>query len=315
MSHRSPDQFAARLNVALNSFEAMRPRTMQRELGVSSVGGCRAEALYRLTGVAETDCPPARKALHGTALHALYGQAMSWYDPDLIVEPELKITLPSGIIIVGHPDFIDPAEPSVTDLKTKDDEAALHTQRRAGSSEQQRYGRHLYGLGAIQAGLVHETDLLVRNVWVDRAGQSTEPFVEQEPFDFGVVLAADSWIQDLMYAAEHGEEVPKDKHFEYCRAYCPFFTHCRGAETHGEATVTDAEMVAAAAALYEGRVISKDGGMLEKAAKVTLAPLQQNVTGDLRAFVLGDYRLRWTWINRSDGASHWKAHVSRVEEG
>lgn len=315
MSYRSPDQFAARLNVALNSFEAMRPRTMQRELGVSSVGGCRAEALYRLTDVPETDQPPARRALHGTALHTLYGQAMGWYDPELIIEPEIKVTLPSGLVIIGHPDFIDPAEPSVTDLKTKDDEAALYLQRRNGSSEQQRYGRHLYGLGAIQAGLVREEGLLVRNVWVDRAGQSLEPFVEQEPFDYDVVLAADSWIQDLMYAAEHGEDVPKDKPYDYCQKYCAFWTHCRGAETHGEAVVTDPEMVEAAAALFEGRDQSKTGGMLEKAAKVVLAPLQSSVNGDLRAFVLGDYRLRWTWINRADGASHWKAHISKVEEG
>lgn len=313
MTYRSPDAYAARLTVAVDLHDAMRPRSMQTELGVSSVGDCRSEALYRITGVAETDAPPSRKAHHGTAIHALYTAAMTAYDPNLIAEPEIKVTMPSGLVLPGHPDWIDPAEPSVTDLKTKDDEAALLVQRRTGSSESQRFGRHLYGLGAIQAGLVGAEDLLVRNVWVDRAGQSSEPFVEQEPFDMGVVHAADSWLQDLLYAAEHGDEVPKDHHYDWCRSFCPFFTHCRSGETRGEAIVTDAVMVQAAADLFEGRQESKVGGLLEKAAKTVLAPLQQSVNGDLRAFVLGDYRLRWTWVNRSDGASHWKAHVEKIE--
>lgn len=127
-----------------------------------------------------------------------------------------------------------------------------------------------------------------------------------------VVHAADSWISDLLYAREHGEEVPRDRHFDWCRQFCEFFTRCRGAESLGAAVVTDPEMVAAAAFLAEGREQSKLGGLLEKAAKTTLAPLQQSVGGDLRAFELGDYRLRWVWQNR-EGAGHWKALIDRIE--
>lgn len=315
MAHRSPDAYAARLNVALNSFEAMRPRSMQRELGVSSVGGCRSEALFRLTGAPASDAPRSRAALHGTASHELYGRAMAFYDPNLIVEPEVKVTMPSGLVIVGHPDWIDPAEPSCTDLKTVADEAALHAQRKLGSSEQQRFQRHLYGLGAIQAGLVAEEGLIVRNVWIDRAGQSDEPFIEQEPFDMAVIHAADSWLADLAYAAEHGDEVPRDRHYEWCRDYCPFFTRCRSGEAGGELVVTDPDLLRAAENLYEGRQVSRGGDLLEKAGKAVLAPLQQNAEGDVAAFILGDYRLRWSWVNRSDGASHWKAHITKVEEG
>lgn len=309
----SPDAFAAKLVVALSSYQAMDPRALQKELGISSIGHCRSEALFRLMGTDPTDMPSMRKALHGTALHEKYDQAMEWYDPDVIARRRLVVTLPSGMQVPGTPDWIFPAEPAVVDLKSVDDAAALHLLRRTGSSEQQQFQRHLYYLAAHQAGLV-PVEGLVRNIWVDRAGQSEDPYVEQEPFNMDVIHAADSWLQDLVYAKEHGEEVPRDKHYDFCIRFCPFATRCRGTETMGALVVTDAEMVAAAAALFEGREQSKVGGMLEKAAKVTLAPLQQSANGDVGAFALGDYRLRWAHVNR-EGSGHWKAHISKVEEG
>lgn len=309
MSPMSPDAFGAKLVVALATYQAMDPRSLQKELGISSIGHCRSEALFRLMGTDPTDMPSMRKALNGTALHEKYDQAMEWYDPTVITRRRLVVTLPSGMQVPGTPDWIFPAEPAVVDLKSVDDAAALHLLRRTGSSEQQQFQRHLYYLAAHQAGLV-PAEGLVRNIWVDRAGQSEDPYVEQEPFSMDVVHAADSWLQDLVYAQEHGEEVPRDKHYDFCVRFCPFVTRCR-TEAHGDAVVTDAEMVQAAAALYEGRDQSHSGDMLEKAAKQVLAPLQDSVSGDLRAFILGDYRLRWTAVHR-DGGSHWKANIDRV---
>jgi hypothetical protein len=251
--------------------------------------------------------------LHGTAIHDLHAAARAAYNPRLIVNRKLTVTLPSGLEIPGTPDEIDPDEPSVTDLKTVDDEGDLHVLRREGSSEQQRFQRHLYYLAAHQAGLV-PAEGIVRNVWVDRAGQDDLPYVEQEPFSMAVVHDADRWITDTLYAAKHGEEVPRDKHYDWCRKFCEFFTHCRAGQAHADFVVTDPEVLQAARLLKLGRAQSKEGEALEKAAKRTLAPLQQSAEGDVAAFIAGDLRVRWSWVNSRNGG-YWKVTVTDVEAG
>jgi hypothetical protein len=224
-------------------------------------------------------------------------------------EVELQITLPSGLVVLAHADEIDPDEPSVTDLKTVADDADLRTIRRTGSTEQQRFQRHLYYLGAHQAGLVPPVGI-VRNVWIDRAGQSQWPHVEQELFSMDEVHAADRWVQSVQYAVEHGEEVPRDRHADWCKQFCQFFTHCRGGLQHVDEVVTDPELVEAAALLHTARREAKDWDAMEKYARRLLEPLQTSA-GDVAVYELGDYRLRWARINKGDG--QWRVHVDRVE--
>lgn len=308
----SPDEYAASMSASLDVYQSMLPRTLQSELGVSSLGHCASEALYLLQQVPASDAPVARQALFGNAAHAMIGAARLAFKPHLLIETEVEATLPSGVRIKGHVDEIDPQEPSVTDYKTVADEADLVALRRTGSSEQQRYQRHVYAYLAIQAGLLPEQGVIVRNVWLDRAGQVSEPYVEQEPFDMAVVHAADRWLEGVRYAAEHGEEAPRDKHHDWCKRFCQFFTHCRQGTAHADYTVTDPDMVAAAAMLAEGRAKSKEGGNLETAAKRVLAPLQESAQGEVAAFVAGDHRVRWQWINTAAGG-HWKCLVDRLE--
>lgn len=306
------DDYLVSMQTSLDMFAALRPRSMQTDLGVSTIGHCKSEALWRVTGVQPTDAPVSRQALHGTALHELWAQARAQSNPRLLLETALQITLPSGFVIQGHADEIDPDEPSVTDWKSVGSSADLTAQRRIGSNEQQRFQRHLYAYGAIQAGLVPAEGLIVRNWWIDRAGQDPRGLVEQELFDMAVVHEADSWLSDVLYAAEHGEEVERGKHWSWCRDFCPFFSHCRSGTTHPDVTITDLELVNAAELLRDGRVLSKAGDDLESYGKRVLAPLQENSQNeDIAAFLLGDVRFRWQWVNK-EPKGYFKAVVEDV---
>lgn len=292
------DDYAASYMAALDTYAAMRPRSRQQTLGVSDIGYCASKALYKLQGVAPTDAPTGRQAEMGHAAHDLVAAARSAFDPGLLVEYELTVTMPSGLVLVGHADEINPDEPSVTDTKTVGDEDDLIKLRRTGSTEQQRFQRHIYYAGAVQAGLV-PPEGTVRNVWIDRAGQADWVYVEQEPFSMSVVHAADRWISDVLYAKEHGEDATQDHHYDHCRKFCPFFTHCRAGQAHDDLIITDPEFILAAELVHVGREE-------EKIAKGTVASARRTLEllldpDEMRAYEAGDYRVRWTWVNRADG--------------
>lgn len=305
----SADDYAASYAASLDVYAAMRPRSLQADLGVSSVGHCSSEAMYRIRGVEPTDAPAGRQALMGTAIHEMVAAARKEFNPALLIETELTITMPSGVVITGHADEIDPIEPSVTDLKTCGDESDLAALRRGGATEQQRFQRHLYYHGAHQAGLV-PAEGIVRNVWIDRAGRG-EPYVEQEPFDPAVVAAADRWLADVRYAAEHDEEAPRDKPYDWCRAFCSFFSHCRAGQSHADYIITDPEFIAAAELVHRGRAEGKEAAGIEKHGRRVLEPLQQSADGDVAAFQAGDWRIRWQRVNAEK--PYWKVAVDPAD--
>jgi hypothetical protein len=297
---RTADEYSARFRTSLDVFEAMRPRTLQKELGVSSVGLCHAMAVYIQQGVTPTDAPEGRQAFVGSAIHERVADAMRNYDSSVLIEPELTFTMPSGIVLKGHPDEVDAAEPSVTDVKTVATPDEIRAVRRNGASEQQRFQRHLYYYGAIQAGLVPEEGV-VRNVWLDRSGQLAAPYVEQEAFSMEVVQRADMWLESVLYTIEHDEEVMREKHHDWCARFCEFFSHCRQGTDQPDLLITDPELVQAARNALDGRRMKKEGESLEGAGKRALTVLQPDPGGDVAAFQAGDVRLRWTWVNKVSG--------------
>lgn len=313
---RSADDYAARFRTALDVYEAMRPRTLQTELGVSSVGLCHAQAVYIQQGITATDAPEGRQAFVGSAIHDRVADAMRNYDNSVLIEPELIFTMPSGIVLKGHPDEIDEAEPSVTDVKTVSTPDEVHAVRRNGASGQQRFQRHLYAFGAVQLGLVRPEGLVVRNVWVDRSGQMVEPYVEQEPFSMDVVREADAWLESVAYTVAHPDEdeVMRDKHYDWCARFCEFFSHCRQGTDEPDLTITDPEIVQAARNALDGRRMKKEGEGLESAGKRVLTVLQPDPGADVQAFLAGDVRLRWSWVNKQAGG-HFVLHMDDVDGG
>lgn len=232
------DDFGSLFSWDLNAYELLSPRSIQQDagtIGVSDLFTCREKVRRHLVGAATTDVPDKTAAIIGTYIHTGALAARKAARPHLLHEVELKITLPNGFKLLGHADEIDPTEPSVTDLKTK---SGLDLIRRAGANEQMRAQRHVYYLGALQAGLIASDKGVVRNVFIDRSGSDPHPHVEQEPFSMDVVYAAQEWLSDAQYAAEHNEEAIKDWPRTMCENWCPFFTSCRGSEDIAEDYLT-----------------------------------------------------------------------------
>jgi hypothetical protein len=266
-------EYAARYSVSLDGYAMTRKRSLQAGIGVSDVGFCREQARRVIAGMPETDSPSLRAAEAGQAHHDYAEKARAWDRPDLIHNHKLEIFLPSGrLMIPGTADEIDPTEPSVTDLKTKATRRELLLVRRSGASEKERFQRHLYYLGAVQAGLVpHEG--IVRNIWMSRAGDTEEMVVEQEPFDMAVVHEADEWLGGVLYAAKHGEEAPRDIHAARCREICPFYTDCRGGRDE-DIVVTDPYLVEAGHIYANYHRLSQENDLIAQGAREALIPLQ-----------------------------------------
>lgn len=233
-----PETFGLTFLFDLQAFDTQRPRSRQSDagtIGVSDLHTCREKVRRTLLGMVQTDTTENWAALVGTYVDEGVKTARKAARPWLIHDAEITVTLPNGIVIPGHADEIDPQEPSVTDLKTK---AELAGVRRVGADEKERAQRHLYYLGAMQNGLIDGDQGIVRNIYLDRSGRDSHPHVEQEPFSMDVVYTAQAWLEDAVYAAEHGEEALKEWPRTMCDRYCPFVTSCRGSETIVEEFLT-----------------------------------------------------------------------------
>lgn len=226
------DEYARQWLQDIHRIDQRRERSLQTEsrtVGVSDIGGCRNRLRLFMSGEPFSDSTTIMPAVMGTAAHEFLLPRLGELYPHLLIEQEVHVTLPSGLVIKGHADVIDPTEPSVTDLKSKD---GVQFIKRNGSSDQERLQRGLYAVAAIQEGLIPAEGVITRNVYIDRSGRSEEVVVQQELLDVEWVLnTADAWVKDVTYALMHSEEAPKDVDYGRCASYCPFFTACRGDET------------------------------------------------------------------------------------
>lgn len=296
----SPDEYgdAFMLDLKLaDADDSRQQQTEQRILGVSDIGHCRSYAARFLSHEDFTDTPEGSQSRAGKAFHALVLPAIQSQRPGSLVEQALTVTLSNGFEVVGHVDLIEPEEPSVTDVKTVDEDLAAV--RRTGANGQQKQQRHTYAGGAIQAGLVPEKDLIVRNIWLDRSGTPTPPHVEQEPYDPTYLERGAAWVDEVMYHVETGSEAPRDKDVFWCRMFCPFATACRGPEATAQEEIHSDEYAIAAALYAEGHELEKDGKALKRAAAARLEPLEGQKT-----VLVGDdgarFRFTSTWVGPSE---------------
>lgn len=282
--------YAAGFRADIDVYEAREERSRQTELGVSDIGVCREKARRIIAKVPASDAPSTWAAFSGKANHDRITMIRREANPHMLFGTELRIVLPSGIEVLGHLDELDPLEPSVTDYKTKTYEG-LELVRRTGVTDENRYGRMLYYLGAYQAGLV-PAEGIVRNIYLDRSGKDPELVIQQEPFSMDIVYEADLWLQDVHYAAEHDELAPLDKHFSWCETYCEFFRNCRQVRT-GK-LVEGAEATAAARVYLDATQVRKRATAARDGARASLG---EPVAGENHVEVAGDVRLAWIWVN------------------
>ena len=259
-------------------------------VGVSDLGHCSERVRRSLNGEQE---PVTDKtaAFIGTALGDHIESAYLDMFPDMIRQSEVAITLygdTGTYVLTGHPDLIDPAG-RLMDVKTT---RGLERVRRTGPSQQQQFQRHLYAKAAHSMGMFDDdvalADVKVSNVWFDRAGDDKVPFVHEEPYDERVVDAATAWLDDVVYAYQHGEEARKEPPIQMCEKACGFFLDCRAGRGGPQGLITDPDLLAAVEMQREAMDLERRARRLKDEAKAAL----QGVEGST-----GAYTVKWVKIS------------------
>lgn len=302
----TPQEYAQAWTADLMVADMTRDRTQQthaRQLGVSDIMHCRSYAARFLNGDPFTDSGVSQAALKGTWIHQAVLPIIAEARSPAMEEVQVDVPLPNGMTVRGHVDLIEIADQSVTDLKTVDGLASV---RRHGATPQQKMQRHLYAAGAkshFRSGTA-DSDITVRNVWMDAGNLLEPPHVEQEPYDPTYLDTAASWLNEVQYHVDNGlvEDAPKDKDSFWCRQFCPFVTACRGPENIAvDELIQDDELAVAAALRREAIDMEKEAKDLRKASEQVLGRVQ-----DARVIVEHSdgrrFRVASTWVKPSEVA-------------
>lgn len=279
-------------------------RSQQVQVGVSDLGFCSERVKRQIAG----EVAPERDvtaAFIGTALGRETEEALAKVWPDAILQAEVTLRLQGETRtyeIPGHPDIIRP-HGLLIDVKTT---RGLTVVKRTGPSQSQQFQRHGYALAAHEAGLfdVPLEQVQVANVWLDRAGDDTEPHVQMEPFNPEVVEEAARWLDEVVYAYEHGLDARKEPPREMCAKVCGFYETCRLYDTDVEGLLTDPKVVTAVQMYLEGGDLERQGAKLKDQAKGNLL----GITG-----ATGDAMVRWVHISERDVPARVQGAYDRLD--
>lgn len=258
-------------------------------IGPSDLGFCSEKVRRMLVGIPEpeTDKLPA---FIGTALGDHVEKAVLEYLwPNAIIQSEVTVELQGDqrtYTISGHPDIL--IDNKVLDVKSVD---GLDVKRKSGPDMQQQFQRHCYAKGAFEAGLLTADsldDVMVANVWIDRAAKDRELHVQMEPYSEDVVRQAAMWIDDVIYAYLNEGEAQKEPPFAMCQKTCGHFATCRAGEGVVSGLITDPELLAAVDLMVEARELESRAKRMKNSAQVALKGVEGST---------GAYSLKWTLIN------------------
>lgn len=301
-------QIAATLAADIRDYGINSPRSQQSRdgiLGPSDLGFCRQKAALTTRGVPDSDEQSISASQIGTAIHEYVAKAFKAKHPDWIIEDtKVTATFPSGAAISGTPDIIATDWNAIIDVKTVD---GFSWVKREGTSQNHKYQRHAYALGALQAGLLDpDYQVYVCNLYIDRSGKEPEPYFVMEEFDPMLTDEIDSWIQDVIYAVKNGEDASRDIPAAICERICSKFTVCRGElETHeGGEFIEDPTLISAIGMYVEGRDLAKQGEQMKKEAQAML----HGVNGRTDS-----YQVRWVDVAPTVVNSFEKDGYSRMD--
>jgi len=279
--------YAAIMDVSTFSERSQQQATFR--LGISDLGFCSERVRRMIAGIPE----PVTDKLHaflGTAIGDHVEQAVVAKYPNTIRQASVTVVIHSDggdYTVTGHPDLVFP-HGLLLDVKTT---RGLNVVRRTGPSQQQQFQRHLYALGAHQAGLfspdVTLDQVKVANVWLDRAGDEHQAYCHMEPFSPDMVTQAGFWLDDTVYSYLHGEAARKEPPREVCAKICGHFADCRALDTDVEGLLTDDEVLAAVDLHMEASAMAREAAKMKDQAKAHLT----GVSGST-----GKYAVRWVHV-------------------
>lgn len=259
-------------------------------VGVSDLGHCSERVRRSLNGE-EEPLVDHTAAFIGTALGDHIEAAMMALYPNMIRQSEVSVTLygdTGTYVLMGHPDLIEPSG-KLIDVKTT---RGLNRVRKTGPSQSQQFQRHLYAKASHLAGLFDDNvslaDVRVSNVWFDRAGDDREPYVHEEPYDERVVEAATAWLDDVVYAFQHGEEARKEPPIQMCEKACGFFLDCRAGRGGPQGLIEDPNLLAAVEMQREAMDLERRARRLKDEAKQALKGIEGST---------GAYTVKWVKVS------------------
>lgn len=310
------NEMQAALAADIRAYGENSPRTRQsREgmLGPSDIGFCRQKATLTTKGIQPTDEVSTAAAQIGTAVHSYVALAFQIAHPEWIVEGDkVSATLPSGAVISGTPDIIATDWNAVIDVKTVD---GFEWIKREGPSQNHRFQRHLYALGAIQAGLIEDTDenpAFVGNLYIDRSGKQPEPMLIMDRFDPSLTAEIDSWVTDVIYAVQHEEDAMRDIPAAVCEKICGFYSICRGSlgTSDSDGLINDSTLLSAIDMYVEARDMGNQADKMKKEAQAILSGINGST---------GDYQVRWvdvapTTVNSFDKQGYSRMDIRKVRK-
>lgn len=306
------DQIERVLSDAIRDFGMNAARTIQSKegrIGPSDVGFCRQKAALMTRGVEQTDEKPINAAQIGTAIHAYVAEAFTWANPDnWLTEQPVTALLPNGVEISGTADLILTDWNALIDVKTVD---GFSWVKREGTSQNHKFQRHLYAMGAMRAGLLdEEKPLYVGNLYIDRSGNEKQPLLTLEEFDYTLTDEITSWLDDVIYAVKQGEDASRDIPAPVCEKICEWYTVCRGnlPTDDGGEVIEDDERRAAIKMFDEGRELEKAGAQMKREASTRL------VDTNGVAIIDGDrWQVRNTYVNPTTVQAFDKAGYNRLD--
>lgn len=277
----------------LLEWDRTRPRSRQRELGWSEVGGCKRRAGYRLAGVEPTNPGGSVQAVLGTAIHDAVQQRLNeTAGPDDLVEHPVEF---AGI--PGHLDRYEADTETLIDVKTTSSRWLEHIKVHGPSRE------HLWQINGYAAALITQKGMrvAVRRLVIDYIARDTGELHRwvgvPEPHRVKEALA---WLAEVRDADL--EMLPRQYEPDgpFCQ-HCPFLDACwEGAvpdrDRRSVLFVENPDARGWAEKLFDLRQQIKELEKAEKEAKGALDALRPNESGksDILDVGLGDVGLVWT---------------------
>ena len=200
---------------ALVGYDNRRARSMQKEVGVSSIGGCRRAVYFQLHNEPKVNATLRLPSIMGTAIHSHIEKAFEHYDFgrfDLEIEVEFE-----GL--KGHIDLYVPDTGAVVDWKTTKKSSLAKF-----PDIQQRWQVQLYGY------LLSKTDRKIDTVTlfaIPRDGDERHLVVHTEKYDEEIAKEALAWLAEVKAMEE--APPPERSAYQFCQHYCAYFgDNCQG---------------------------------------------------------------------------------------
>lgn len=199
----------------LRAWDARRPRSLQREIGASQLGGCRRQVWYQIDGAPEINETEGLAALLGTGFHMIAEEAYN----DGLSGTELEVP---GVPLIGlgpaHIDRYEYDSHKVVDYKTIKLKDLPYVQH---GKDKHWWQLSVYGDRLIAAGYLVQ-DLAI--VYIPRDGTYSDIHAVIRPYDQRLADHAKQWLRDLWEWDRDTQGLPPaDFSGKICTDYCPFY--------------------------------------------------------------------------------------------